>query len=161
MATDAFSQPDTATRPDAIMVVPDPVMRRREATTLEFLASHGLLAIFEFGESARRGALVSYGPNLADLAPRAAEYVDRILKGANPGDLPIEGPTRYYLVVNLKTARPCRAGANLDSAARRRGGRMSDENLRDHTKAAAFRALRVGNLPAETQCAARQGFSRL
>jgi putative ABC transport system substrate-binding protein len=93
------------TRPDAIMVVTDPVMRRREATTLEFLASHGLPAMFEFGESARRGALVSYGPNLTDLAPRAAEYVDRILKGTNPGDLPIEAPTRYYLVVNLKTAR--------------------------------------------------------
>jgi putative ABC transport system substrate-binding protein len=95
----------TNNRPDAIMVVTDPVMRRREATTLEFLASNGLPAMYEFGESARGGALISYGPNLADLAPRAAEFVDRILKGANPGDLPIEGPTRYYLTVNLKTAR--------------------------------------------------------
>ena len=51
------------------------------------------------------GALLSYGPSLAELAPRAAEYVDRILKGAKPGDLPLEGPTRYYLTVNLKTAK--------------------------------------------------------
>jgi putative ABC transport system substrate-binding protein len=72
---------------------------------LEFLASNGLPAMYEFGDSTRGGALISYGPNLADLAPRAAEFVDRILKGANPGDLPIEGPTRYYLTVNLKTAR--------------------------------------------------------
>src|SRR5262245_63692368 len=61
--------------------------------------------MYEFGDSARRGALLSYGPSLAELAPRAAEYVDRILKGAKPGDLPLEGPTRYYLTVNLKTAK--------------------------------------------------------
>jgi putative ABC transport system substrate-binding protein len=94
-----------ANRPDAIMIVTDPVMGSREATTLEFLANHGLPAMYEFGDSARRGALLSYGPSLAELAPRAAEYVDRILKGAKPGDLPLEGPTRYYLTVNLKTAK--------------------------------------------------------
>jgi putative tryptophan/tyrosine transport system substrate-binding protein len=92
-------------RPDAIMIVTDPVMGSREAATLEFLAKHGLPAMYEFGDSARRGALLSYGPSLAELAPRAAEYVDRILKGAKPGDLPLEGPTRYYLTVNLKTAK--------------------------------------------------------
>jgi putative tryptophan/tyrosine transport system substrate-binding protein len=92
-------------RPDAIMIVTDPVMGSREAATLEFLAKHGLPAMYEFGDSSRRGALLSYGPSLSDLAPRAAEYVDRILKGAKPGDLPLEGPTRYYLTVNLKTAK--------------------------------------------------------
>jgi len=92
-------------RPDAIMIVTDPVMGSREAATLEFLAKHGLPAMYEFGDSARRGALLSYGPSLTDLAPRAAEYVDRILRGAKPGDLPLEGPTRYYLTVNLKTAK--------------------------------------------------------
>jgi putative tryptophan/tyrosine transport system substrate-binding protein len=92
-------------RPDAIMIVTDPVMGSREAATLEFLATHGLPAMYEFGDSARKGALLSYGPSLTDLAPRAAEYVDRILKGAKPGDLPLEGPTRYYLTVNLKTAK--------------------------------------------------------
>jgi putative tryptophan/tyrosine transport system substrate-binding protein len=92
-------------RPDAIMIVTDPVMGSREAATLEFLAKHGLPAMYEFGDSARRGALLSYGPSLTDLAPRAAEYVDRILRGAKPGDLPLEGPARYYLTVNLKTAK--------------------------------------------------------
>jgi putative ABC transport system substrate-binding protein len=90
---------------DAIMIVTDPVTRSRETATLEFLASHGLAAMYEFGDSAHRGALISYGPNMTDLAPRAAEFVDRILKGANPGDLPIESPTRFYHLVGAQEDR--------------------------------------------------------
>jgi putative ABC transport system substrate-binding protein len=90
--------------PDAVMVVTDPMTLRKQRMTLEFLASHGLASMYEFSFNARAGALMSYGPDFADIAPVAADYVDRILKGANPGALPVESPTRYYLLVNRKTA---------------------------------------------------------
>jgi putative ABC transport system substrate-binding protein len=59
----------------------------------------------KFAFYVRDGGLMSYGPNLDDMWGRAAIYVDRILKGAKPGELPVEQPTRYYLVINLKTAK--------------------------------------------------------
>jgi putative ABC transport system substrate-binding protein len=71
----------------------------------ELAATHRLPAIYAFREVPDAGGLISYGPNLLDLVRRSAGYVDRILKGAKPADLPVEQPTKFELVVNLKTAK--------------------------------------------------------
>ena len=68
-------------------------------------AKHRLPAIYEDREFVQDGGLISYGPNIAEMTRRSAAFVDKILKGAKPGDLPIEGPTEYELVINLKTAK--------------------------------------------------------
>jgi putative ABC transport system substrate-binding protein len=72
---------------------------------LDFTAANNIPSMYEFGSYVRDGGLMSYGPNFDDMWGRAAVYVDKILKGAKPGELPVEQPTRYYLVVNLKTAK--------------------------------------------------------
>jgi len=71
----------------------------------ELAAKYRLLTISDNREYVDAGTLLSYGPNLADQFQRAAGYVDRILKGAKPGDLPVEQPTKFELVINLKTAK--------------------------------------------------------
>ena len=72
---------------------------------VEFTLSHKLPAMFGLREWAELGALVSYGPNNVALFKRAAEYVDRIAKGAKPADLPVEQPTKFEMILNLKTAK--------------------------------------------------------
>jgi putative ABC transport system substrate-binding protein len=68
-------------------------------------AQHKLPAVYGFRHMVTGGGLVSYGPDLIDEFQRAAGYVDRILKGAKPADLPVQAPTKYELVINLKTAK--------------------------------------------------------
>jgi putative tryptophan/tyrosine transport system substrate-binding protein len=68
-------------------------------------ARHRLPAIYGYGYYAASGGLVSYGFDVRDLFRRAASYVDRILKGAKPADLPVQAPTTYQLVINLRTAK--------------------------------------------------------
>jgi ABC-type uncharacterized transport system substrate-binding protein len=86
-------------------MVSDALTRLREGAVFEFLRANRLPSIFEFPPAARDGALMSYGPDLAELAPIAAGFIDKILKGAKAGDLPLETPARWKLIVNLKTAR--------------------------------------------------------
>jgi ABC-type uncharacterized transport system substrate-binding protein len=66
---------------------------------------HRLPSMFDGRDFSEAGGLMSYGPNLSDLFRRAATFVDRILRGAKPADLPVEQPTKFELVVNLKTAK--------------------------------------------------------
>lgn len=86
-------------------MIADPLTLRHRVEIVHLVAHAGLPAVYGFGEFARAGGLMAYGPSLTDLARRAATYVDKILKGAKPADLPVEQPTQFELVVNLKTAK--------------------------------------------------------
>jgi putative ABC transport system substrate-binding protein len=91
-------------RARALYVTPDPVFFFHRKLLVDLAAKNRLPALHEWREAVEAGGLMAYGPNLVDLNRRAAHYVDRILKGAKPADLPIEEPTKFELVVNLKTA---------------------------------------------------------
>jgi putative ABC transport system substrate-binding protein len=91
--------------PDAIVMVADSLTILNRMRVFEFAAAHRLPAIYEYESLARDGGLMSYGPDFAECFGRAASLVDRILKGANPADLPFEQPTRYRFVINVKTAK--------------------------------------------------------
>ena len=93
-------------RADAIVILGSPFFFTHRARLVELAAKHRLPAMYfqrEFVVGA--GGLMSYGPNLRDLFRRAATYVDKILKGARPADLPVERPTKFELVINLRTAK--------------------------------------------------------
>ncbi len=92
-------------RPDGLFVTLDPFTSLHRGRIAELAAQHRLPAIYELREFVDAGGLMAYGPSSRDLWRRAATYVDKILKGAKPGDLPVEQPTRFELVINLKTAR--------------------------------------------------------
>jgi putative ABC transport system substrate-binding protein len=80
-------------------------MVRQQAQIIKFAAEHHLPAIYGFRYWANAGGLLSYGTSGTALVRRAAGYVDKILQGAHPGDLPVEQPTKFELVINLKTAK--------------------------------------------------------
>ena len=92
-------------RPDALFLVTDALTTLNRKRVIEFAATHRIPAMYEYSSLVQDGGLMSYGPSQDDNFRRAAYYVDRILKGTKPGDLPMEQPTRYYLFVNLKTAK--------------------------------------------------------
>jgi putative ABC transport system substrate-binding protein len=85
--------------------MPDPLFVTNLKRIADFAAKSRLPSIFHISEFADSGGLAAYGPDRADLWRRAATYVDKILKGAKPADLPVEQPTRFELVINLKTAK--------------------------------------------------------
>ena len=89
---------------DAINVFGDPLTVNNAPRVTALAAEHRLPAIYLFRLFATHGGLISYGPDLADLFIRAGGYVDKILKGAKPSDLPVELPTKFELVINRKTA---------------------------------------------------------
>jgi putative ABC transport system substrate-binding protein len=91
-------------RPDAMFLVADPLTTINYKRVLEFAATQRIPAMYENGFQVRDGGLMAYGPSIEEDFRRAAVYIDRILKGAKPGDLPAEQPTRHYLTVNAKTA---------------------------------------------------------
>ncbi len=94
----------TAWRAGAVLALSGPMMGNELAHLAQLAAAHRVPAMFIRKEFVEMGGLLAYGPNWADNYRRAATYVDKILKGAKPADLPVEQPTKYELVINLKTA---------------------------------------------------------
>jgi putative tryptophan/tyrosine transport system substrate-binding protein len=94
-----------AERADALFVVSSSILNRDRKLIIEGAAQYRLPAMYEWREQVEVGGLMSYGSSLVGLSRRVAAYVDRILKGAKPADLPVEQPTKFELVINLKTAK--------------------------------------------------------
>ena len=92
-------------RPDALITFSEPLTLRHQRSIVDFAARNRLPTIFEIREFADAGGLMTYGASLSDLFRRSASHVDRILKGARPADVPVEQPTKFELVINLKTSR--------------------------------------------------------
>jgi len=92
-------------RPSALLMTADSVHQRLIDEILAFAAKNRLPAMYQLKENVERGGLMSYGASTPDLLRRAATYVDKILKGTKPGDLPVEQPTKFELAINLKTAK--------------------------------------------------------
>ena len=92
-------------RADAIIVFGDPLTFRYAPRVTALAAKHRLPAIYLGRLFVTNGGLISYGPDFAHLFFRAGGYVDKILKGTKPSELPVEQPTKYHLVINLKTAK--------------------------------------------------------
>ena len=102
---DGAFQSATRARADALMVVSSRFMNLSRSRILEFVSKRRIPLVTGWGPWVRAGGLLSYGPDLDALMKRAASHVDKILKGAKPADLPIEQPTKFELVINLKTAK--------------------------------------------------------
>jgi len=92
-------------RPGALLVLADRLFLHNRQRIMEFAARHRLPGVYAYRELVEAGGLMSFGPSYAGMHRQAATYVDKILKGAKPADLPVEQPTTFELVINLKTAK--------------------------------------------------------
>ena len=95
----------TRERADALIVLPSPMFYAEHKRIVDLAANSRLPAIYGFREAVDAGGLMAYGASILDLLRRAATYVDKILKGAKPADLPVEQPTKFEFIINLKTAK--------------------------------------------------------
>jgi putative ABC transport system substrate-binding protein len=95
----------TAARPGGLIVLPDGMFFNEQTRIVGFASTSRLPALFPEKEVAEAGGLITYGPSIPATLRRAATYVDKILRGAKPADLPVEQPTKFELVINLKTAK--------------------------------------------------------
>jgi putative ABC transport system substrate-binding protein len=87
-----------------MLVIADALLYRYRRSIIEFATEHRLPALWPFSDAVAEGALMAYGPNYVDIFRRAATYVDKVLKGAKPAEMPVEEPTTFGLVINLRTA---------------------------------------------------------
>ena len=95
----------TRTPPDALMMLTDALTNLNRQRVLDYVSARQIPAMYEFGYVVHAGGLISYGSDQSETFKLAAHYVAKVLKGAKPGDLPVEQPNRYFLVINLKAAK--------------------------------------------------------
>ena len=95
----------TREKADAVIVLLDSMFLDHRTRIADLAVKNRLPTVYGAGEHAEAGGLITYGPNIPSMFRRAATYVDRILRGAKPADLPVEQPTKFELVINLKTAK--------------------------------------------------------
>ena len=95
----------TKERPDALILLPDASFASQRPKIMSFAINNRLAVMYSFSRYVEEGGLMSYGPNYPDIFRRAATYVDKILKGSSPAEIPVEGPIRFELAVNLNTAK--------------------------------------------------------
>ena len=92
-------------KPDVLFVIPDTFLYTRRRQIIDFTHTNRIAALYGLKEYVQEGGLMALGPNREEAFRRAAEIVDKILKGANPADIPVEQPTKFELLINLKTAK--------------------------------------------------------
>src|SRR4030095_2961201 len=92
-------------RPGALLVLADRLFLHNRARIMDFAVQNRLPGVYAYLELVEAGGLMSYGPSYADMHRRAATFVDKILKGRKPADLPVEQPIKFEFVINLKTAK--------------------------------------------------------
>ena len=92
-------------RAQALITTPGALFNTQQRRVLDFAAKNRLPAMYHYSEFVEAGGLMSYGPDNTDLFRRAADFVDKILKGAKPADIPVEQPTKFEFIVNLKAAK--------------------------------------------------------
>jgi ABC transporter substrate binding protein len=109
-------------RAEALLVVPSPLAFRERGRLAELCMAHRLPAMFGFRQNVEAGGLLSYGVDIQDQIARAAVYVDRVLRGAKPAELPVEQATKFELAINLKTAKAL--GLTLSQGVRLRADRV-------------------------------------
>ena len=113
-------------RPEALLILADRVFLHNRARMMDFATQHRLPNVNAYRELVEAGGLMSFGPSYEDMHRRAAIYVDKILKGAKPAELPIEQPTKFTLILNLKAAKAIGVERAANRArARRRGDRLT------------------------------------
>ena len=106
----------------ALITFPHPLMNTQQRQVLDFAAQNRLPAMYPASDFVEAGGLMSYGPNYTDLYRRAADFVDKIVKGTNPADLPVEQPTKFEFIINLKAAK--QIGATIPGRVLERANRV-------------------------------------
>ena len=127
---DTAFQTAMSVRVDALYVVSSRLTAQQLDRIVTFAAEHRLPLAGGWGDWAQQGGLLSYGPNVDDMIGRAVTYVDRILKGAKPADLPVQQPSKFELVINLKASKRLASRTGDPARHRRRGDRMRGKRCR-------------------------------